>query len=1228
LNTCNAGSPVVTSKVTEFEYDEAPSVFHGNLTRGTVRLFEGSHLAGIATHVTTTRNQYLDNEAAWHLGRLTRTEVYRESDGTSATRTSSFEYDPVSGLISAETVEPDAGPELRLRTEYMRNPNGTIASTRVKGSADAGQDRVTSTWYDSFGQFPSRVAKPITYSVYSTTNPDTGALATSTENGRASRFAYDTFGRQTSFTGPPGTSFTTSRGWCSGGTVPACTSSAVLRVEHRKSDGGRTWTDLDVLEREIGGGRIGFDGTPIVWRAEYNARGEVARRSNPAFIGDPVYWTTYTYDGVGRVLTEAAPRNQGGGSRTTAFAYNGLSTTQTDPRGNSTTRWVNAVGNLKRVSDASSNVTAFRYDAFDNLVATVDPRGNEILNTYDLRGRKLSTRDPDLGLWSYGYNGFGDLLWQRDAKGQVQTLTYDRRGRTLTRTEPEGITTWTWNSSVDGALSSVSSAGGYVRTHTYDWYGRPVQTTETIGGVSFAFTRTYEEPHGRLLLLQYPGGTTVRYGYNAYGYLASLTDNAQATYWTGISQDAQGNWTLYRTGNNVETLRSHDQANGWIQTILSGFGNASAGGVQSLNFSWDDVGNLTQRTDQAQGGLFETFTYDALDRVRSSRVFVNGGSAVPEITYGYDLIGNIVAKSDVGTYSYGSARPHAVTATSGMANRASAYTYDANGNQLTGLGRSLEWTSYNLPARVVQGGSSIAYQYGAERQTIRAISALPATDSSADDVLYAGGGLYEQHRRGRAVTHRYHLQIGGQPIGMVILAGSPSAPSKLVQYFHHDHLDSVSTITAGNTVVERHAYEAFGKRRYSDWRPDAIDSLLSATHEVDQGFTGHEHADHVGLIHMGGRVYDPILGRFASPDPFVQFPDNAQAYNRYSYVLNNPLSNTDPSGFFLKRIKRELKRWERDFRHEIRRPNSYLGSSIRIVGAAASYYCGAAYAACVAGVEAATSRAQGVTGDALFRNTAIAAGAAYGFNYVGNEYAAGTLSNIVGHGVVGGLSSLAGGEKFGPGFLSGAVASWAGPMVPDSPFLGSLGAAVVGGTASELGGGKFANGAITGAFGHLFNRCLHGRCESDLEQGMYDWWPGYKFGTGISNVMDGGEMTGWEMVDGAGIGLGVGAKGLNLAFSGGSNTVFWAGFDKGALATARTLGVTLDKTLGGGLMSWLQYDAKIFRFPNFMWRWASATLARNATGTAKAVIRGHGETWLTVEQPILNQRRIPIKEFP
>ncbi|CAN0602599.1 unnamed protein product, partial [Ectocarpus sp. 12 AP-2014] len=96
-------------------------------------------------------------------------------------------------------------------------------------------------------------------------------------------------------------------------------------------------------------------------------------------------------------------------------------------------------------------------------------------------------------------------------------------------------------------------------------------------------------------------------------------------------------------------------------------------------------------------------------------------------------------------------------------------------------------------------------------------------------------------------------------------------------------------------VTEHLSYDAHGKRRLSDWQA----GVPATPAETPRGFTGHEHLDGVGLIHMNGRVYAPELGRMLSADPYVQIPETPKGFNRYAYVFNNPLSFTDPSGFFV-----------------------------------------------------------------------------------------------------------------------------------------------------------------------------------------------------------------------------------------------------------------------------------------------------------------------------------------
>ncbi|WP_249269591.1 RHS repeat-associated core domain-containing protein, partial [Shewanella sp. SACH] len=72
---------------------------------------------------------------------------------------------------------------------------------------------------------------------------------------------------------------------------------------------------------------------------------------------------------------------------------------------------------------------------------------------------------------------------------------------------------------------------------------------------------------------------------------------------------------------------------------------------------------------------------------------------------------------------------------------------------------------------------------------------------------------------------------------------------------------------------------------------------LAVTNKNRRGFTDHEHLNEQQLIHMNGRIYDYNLGRFMSVDPFIQSPTSTQSVNPYSYIMNNPLAGTDPTGY-------------------------------------------------------------------------------------------------------------------------------------------------------------------------------------------------------------------------------------------------------------------------------------------------------------------------------------------
>jgi RHS repeat-associated protein len=114
-----------------------------------------------------------------------------------------------------------------------------------------------------------------------------------------------------------------------------------------------------------------------------------------------------------------------------------------------------------------------------------------------------------------------------------------------------------------------------------------------------------------------------------------------------------------------------------------------------------------------------------------------------------------------------------------------------------------------------------------------------------------------------------------------------------------DHLGSTHVITDANgTKQQEMSFDLFGARRSATTWAREHHKIPQFTSNITlRGYTGHEQLDELSLVHMGGRIYDPILGRFLQADPFVQQPNNIQSFNRYSYVMNNPLNKTDPSGY-------------------------------------------------------------------------------------------------------------------------------------------------------------------------------------------------------------------------------------------------------------------------------------------------------------------------------------------
>jgi RHS repeat-associated protein len=142
-------------------------------------------------------------------------------------------------------------------------------------------------------------------------------------------------------------------------------------------------------------------------------------------------------------------------------------------------------------------------------------------------------------------------------------------------------------------------------------------------------------------------------------------------------------------------------------------------------------------------------------------------------------------------------------------------------------------------------------------------------------------------------TVEFITYIGGDAYSAPIILKSDGTSQNYL-YLHRDYLGSIVAITNQNgNVVEKRLFDAWGNITQVQ---DGAGVDLNVLTILDRGYTGHEHLQGVHLIHMNGRLYDPVIHRFLQPDNFLQDPFYTQNYNRYSYVFNNPLKFTDPSG--------------------------------------------------------------------------------------------------------------------------------------------------------------------------------------------------------------------------------------------------------------------------------------------------------------------------------------------
>jgi RHS repeat-associated protein len=312
----------------------------------------------------------------------------------------------------------------------------------------------------------------------------------------------------------------------------------------------------------------------------------------------------------------------------------------------------------------------------------------------------------------------------------------------------------------------------------------------------------------------------------------------------------------------------------------------------TIGYDYDARGYLRTR-QQYLTGQSESFSHDELGRLTTWQSADSG--ATWKVEYGYDSIGNMQRKEEslggtsqgattftVGptTDCAGPAGPHSMTTVdSGGAKE--CYGYNARGQQTAGAdGRSVTYTEYGLPTKLTRGGVDWTFGYDATHQ--RAFKKGPTQST------FYVGALYE--KRVNADGSESHVMYVPGADGVKAQITLDGVGVATIDYLMRDHLGSVSK--AGEQDMR---FDPYGSRIAGSAPPTPASQ--SASSRVRLGFTGQEEDDDLGLVNMNGRIYDPAIARFLTPDPVVSMLSPSQSWNRYSYANNSPLFFTDPTGF-------------------------------------------------------------------------------------------------------------------------------------------------------------------------------------------------------------------------------------------------------------------------------------------------------------------------------------------
>ncbi|NTV15099.1 MAG: hypothetical protein HGA96_14410 [Desulfobulbaceae bacterium] len=661
---------------------------------------------------------------------------------------------------------------------------------------------------------------------------------------------------------------------------------------------------FDGLNRLIQTVEFGEDRKPIIKLFYYDLAGRNNQICGPFFGASADYvtttfsacaasnpWVEDIFDYLGRV-TDHRTSDSNGNTISTTYVYYGFQKTTTDPDGSKKMEVRDYAGQLREVveyvENGATQHTYYDYNAAGDLLSVVDALGNATSISYDTLGRKKSMLDPDMGAWSYTYDDNNNLKTQTDARGVVKTFAYDELNRLMSKsffypanyagatTNPATYTYDTFDGfqvpNGIGRLTSSDNTDVLTKYGEYDPMGRITSVSKTITGAPSVYTTQYQyDLSGKTTGITFPDTFQLK---NTYFPGSNLLQTVKGVLDPGFlatisNYSANGKFGRIGYGNGVVTDYQYDPLSSRLLSLTTGRysvvtrpwpgsgDHTNTAEIQDKSYIYSNAGDIETITDHLKGATY-TYYYDLLHRLTAE--VAEGDDSVPAAI--------VAVPSYVG--------PGPVHAAKSITSEGVTYpfAYDANGNTLSGpdltdpnniVQRTIVYDAENMPVDINNGQVRLIYDADNSR----------AIKTGGTHVFYINDNYEEINGVGTKYIFAGNLRIA-------------QITGQSRNYFHQDHLGSATVVTDGNSpaLVESAEYLPFGMPRNAG-------SLITTT---NYQYTDQEHDAEINLYNYDARLYDPAAGSFISADSIIPDYTNPQSLNRFSYVLNNPLVYTDPSG--------------------------------------------------------------------------------------------------------------------------------------------------------------------------------------------------------------------------------------------------------------------------------------------------------------------------------------------